>query len=378
MRPSSTVRGVSLLAFDAIEQLTHIVEAMHANIAAASLPLGRGTDGRTRGITGFVYDSIRFVNSGARSALDRGLGLLPAGGAVGEPPPATLLSVLNGVLGDHLAATENPLAIPMRLRVEGKARSRLLLLIHGLCMSDRQWERNGHDHGRALARELGLTPAYLLYNTGRHVSENGRELAGLLEALLAERDAELVILAHSLGGLVARSACHFGAQAGHAWPARLRQLVFLGTPHHGAPLERRGSFLEMLLGASPYTAPLGRLGMLRSAAITDLRYGNVCDADCRYGDRFARRGDRRAPTPLPPGVECHAIAGTRDGLVPVNSALGLHSDPGRKLAFPEAHCWIADGVGHFDLLDAPEVYARLRAIMTPGAPPRGRRRRAGA
>src|SRR5688572_17468106 len=97
MHPSSTARGVARLAFDAVEGLTHVVEGMHANIAAASPPLGRGTNGRARGVTGFVYDSIRFVNAGARAALDRGLGLLPAG-AADEPGADTLLSVLNGVL----------------------------------------------------------------------------------------------------------------------------------------------------------------------------------------------------------------------------------------------------------------------------------------
>ncbi len=366
-------RGATRLAFDAVEQLSHIVEAMHANIAAAPLPLGGGTDGRTRGITGFVYDSIRFVNAGARAALDAVLGRLAAGSgpALPQPQADVLLAVLNGVIGDHLAATENPLAIPMQLRPEGEPRSRVVLLIHGLCMNDRQWERNGHDHGAALARELDVTPVYLHYNTGRHVSENGRELADLLEALLASWPApepELAILAHSMGGLVARSALQLGAEAGHTWPARLRQLVFLGTPHHGAPLERGGSWVDLLLGVSPYTAPLGRLGMLRSAGITDLRHGFVLDEDWQGRDRFERSGDRRAATPLPPGVECHAIAGERDLLVPVASALGRHRDSDKTLAFPESHCWVGEGMNHFDLLDRAEVYERVRNIMTPAGP----------
>ena len=352
---AAVARGVSRLAFDAVEQLTDIVEAMHANIAALSPPLGRGTDGRTRGVTGLVYDSIRLVNAGARATLDRGLGLFAPESPVGS---GTLLSVLNGVLGDHLAASENPLAIPMQLRREGEPRRRLLLLIHGLCMNDRGWNRSGHDHGEALAREHGYEPVYLLSHTGRPIAENGRELASVLEALLAERDAELTVLAHSMGGLVARSACQHGAEAGHAWLRRLRRLVFLGTPHHGAPLERGGRWLELLLGVSPYSAPLARLGMVRSAGITDLRHGIA--------------------TPLPAEVACHALAGTRDVLVPVASALGRHEDPARRLGFPETHCWIGRGLGHFDLLDHPEVYAQLRAITTPAAPPRGRRTPAGA
>jgi hypothetical protein len=145
---------------------------------------------------------------------------------------------------------------------------------------------------------------------------------------------------------------------------RLRQLVFLGTPHHGVPLERGGSWLGSLVGVSRYSAPLGRLAMLRSAGITDLRYGNVRDEDWHARDRFAWHGDRRAPTPLPAGVESHALAVSDDTLVPVRSALGLHVDPAHTLAFPQAHRWVGRGLGHLDLLDHPGVYARLRAIMT--------------
>jgi pimeloyl-ACP methyl ester carboxylesterase len=177
-----------------------------------------------------------------------------------------------------------------------------------------------------------------------------------------------VILAHSMGGLVARSAVQFATAAGHAWPARLSQLVFLGTPHHGAPLERGGSWVDLLLGVSPYPAPLGRLGMLRSAGITDLRHGFVRDEDWQGRDRFERTGDRRAPAPLPPAVECHAIAGGRDLLVPVASALGRHRDPDKTLAIPEAHCFVGEGMNHFDLLDQAAVYERVRAILTPAGP----------
>jgi pimeloyl-ACP methyl ester carboxylesterase len=363
-------RGATRLAFDAVEELSRVVEAMHANISAGSPPLGLGTDGRTRGLTGFVYRTIRTVNAGARAVVDHGLRLLPEGLAGSGPGSEALLAALNGVLGDHLAATGNPLALPMRLRPAGEAKRRVLVLVHGLCVSDGLWTWRGHDHGAALAHDLDLTPVYARYNTGRHVSENGRELAERLEALLArwpEPEPELTLLAHSMGGLVARSACHVGSLRGHAWRARLARLVCLGTPHHGAPLERGGSRLETLLGRSPYLAPLARLGMLRSAGITDLRYGNVRDEDWHGRDRFARHGDRRLPTPLPEDVECHAIAAGRDPLVPVASALGLHRDAEKTLAFPEAQRWVARGLGHFDLLGDREVYARLREIMTPHA-----------
>src|SRR5262249_53335303 len=155
----------------------------------------------------------------------------------------------------------NPLAITMHLRQGGipleltpeglaaaisSPSAKVVVLVHGLCMNDRQWKRQGHDHGAALARDLLFTPVYLHHNTARHVSTNGQGFAALLEALVAAWPVpleELVIVAHSMGGLVVRSAHHAGTAAQHGWPRVLRKLVFLGTPHHGAPLERGGHWI---------------------------------------------------------------------------------------------------------------------------------------
>ena len=394
-RPT-VIRGVSRLTCDAVEQLTNLVEAMHANIAALSPPLGAGTDGRTHGITGFVYDNIRLVTGAVRVALDHSLALLTSDAGPTLPPARAeaVLSVLNGVLGDYLVASGNPLAIPMQLRCDGesvaverealtrslpRASRRLLVLVHGSCMNDRQWTRNGHDHGAALARDLGYVPLYLLYNSGRHVSENGRELAELLDSLAECWPVpldEVVILAHSMGGLVTRSACHYGKQARHGWIEHLRKLVFLGTPHHGAPLERGGTLMHTLLGISPYSAPLARLGAVRSAGVTDLRFGSVLDDDWVGRDRF-ESDDCRIIVPLPADIACYAAAATLgrqmddlndrlfgDGLVPVDSALGRHADPDKTLAIPVSRQWIGFGMSHWDLLDHAEVYERLHRWLT--------------
>ena len=121
---------------------------------------------------------------------------------------------------------------------------------------------------------------------------------------------------------------------------------------------------------------MARLGRLRSAGITDLRHGSLLEADRAGGDRFGGGGDRRRPLPLPAGVRCFAIAGTTasdaddrvdrlpgDGLVPVASALGRHADPARRLDFAPERQWISPRTNHFELLDRPEVYARLRAWL---------------
>jgi hypothetical protein len=389
------LRGASRLAVEATRSVTDLVEAMHHKIGAGPAILGRPLEGPTRLLTGPIYGSIRGVARLVGAGIDRALARLAPllGESVPGPEREAVLSALNGVLGDYLDASGNPLAIEMRLRHGGhplelerralrasfpQAGGKLLVLVHGSCLNDRQWGRLGHDHGAALARDLGFTPVYLHYNSGLHISTNGRAFAELLERLVAEWPAPLdalVIVAHSMGGLVSRSACHFGEAAGHAWRRKLRKLVCLGSPHHGASLERGGHWVDLLLGISRYSAPLARLGKIRSAGVTDLRFGNVLDEHWEGRDRFAHAGDVRTRLKLPAGVECYAIAATRtpreagrkyasDGLVPVDSALGRHRKPELTLGFPRAHQWIGFGMGHLDLLSRAEVYATIRAWLS--------------
>jgi hypothetical protein len=254
-------------------------------------------------------------------------------------------------------------------------------------MNDLQWTRKDSDFGAALARDLGYTPVHLHYNSGLHTSINGRAFAALMEVLLQqwpEPLKEFGILAHSMGGLVSRSAYYYGTAAGQAWPQHLRKLILLGTPHHGALLERGGNWVNLCLGLSPYTAPFARLGKLRSAGITDLRYGNLLDKDWQGFDRFEHAGDLRHPVPLPGGVRCYAIAANvgkkagdlfGDGMVPVDSALGRHDDPGLTLSFAPSRRWVGYGMNHWDLLSRPAVYERIRRwLASPREPSRKARR----
>ena len=392
------LRGAAKLATEATTGLTDLVEAVHARIA--SVPgLPGPADERTRGIAGLVYKTIRGVTRAVGGSVDALLAVLgpmlaPRVGTeatLPSPEREALLAALNGVLGDHLAKTANPLAIRMAFRQGGRALplqrealasalpdagEKLLVLIHGLCMNDLQWRRaDGHDHGAALADALGFTPVYLHYASGLHVSTNGRALANQLEQLLERWPrplARFAIVGHSMGGLVARSALHYGRAAGHHWPHRLDDLAFIGTPHHGAPLERAGHGIDLLLGATPYAAPFARLAKLRSAGITDLRHGNLIDEDWVGGHRVDGATDRRCAVPLPTGPRCHAIAGTLateggvqdkllgDGLVPVTSALGKHRLAKRTLKFAPQHQRVLERTGHLQLLSSPEVFEQLR------------------
>ena len=392
----SDLRGAGRLAIDAVAGITDLVEDMHRNIAGRSLPIGRAPTGAARGISGLVYRSVRGVTRAVGFGLDVALGQLAPllGKTALWPRREAVLAALNGVLGDYLAATANPLAIRMQVRRAGvalelnrtalaaalpQATGKIVLLVHGLCMNDLQWQREGHDHGAALARDLGCTTLYLHYNSGLQISTNGRSFATLMQAL---HDAwpvpieSISIVGHSMGGLVARSACHYAKLSRATWPKKLRTLVFLGTPHHGAALERAGNRVDLLVAISPYTAPFARLAKIRGAGVMDLRHGNLLDTDWQTVS-VNHAPDSRTPVPLPARVACHALAASKgaqpastarrplpgDGMVSVKSALGLHDDPALALTIPAARRKIFYALGHFDLLSSAAVYASLRDCL---------------
>ena len=155
---ASDLQAAGRLATQATLGLTDLVENLHHNILRTPGPLGPVTQDRSPGITGLVYRSIRGVTRLVGGGIDAVLGQLPAllGTDDAQPTPQreAVVAALNGVLGDHLQASGNPLAITMKLCHQGRpldlkralpdARPRVLLQIHGLCMSP--------DNGRAAAR----------------------------------------------------------------------------------------------------------------------------------------------------------------------------------------------------------------------------------
>jgi pimeloyl-ACP methyl ester carboxylesterase len=373
----SDLRGAARLAVDATLGITTLVERMHHTIQLVHPPLGASRAESTRGLTGLIYKTIRGTTRVIGKGLDAGLAPVAAFLPEGEAAAGrnAWVSAINGVYGDHLERTANPLAIEMSFRhgdefvdperpgdVVQHASGKVLLAIHGLCLNDQHWMRDGHHRIAGTAEATGRTIVHLRYNSGRSIGANGLSLAESLEALLAHWPvpvAQLAIVGHSMGGLVARSAIHHGTAAGHAWRGLLRKLFSLGTPHHGAPLERGGNRLDYVMELSPYVAPFTSLGKARSAGITDLRYGSITGVEQEF-------------VPLPDDVECYALAATLgkrrgllaerlvgDGLVPLDSALGKHTDRSRTLALPKERQWIGYEMGHLELLGRPEVYSQL-------------------
>lgn len=388
------LRGLSRLAVDATRGIVDLVEAVHHNIARTPGRTASRENGRAGGIGAMAYRSVHAVTKVFGNGIDSALAVLAPylGNMPDRPEREHVQSALNGLLGDHLSASENPLAIPMRLRRDGRAleldaralslsipevTGRIVVLVHGLCMHDRQWSRlrgDGviHDHGIALQIECGYTAVYLHYNTGLAIADNGLQFAGLLETLLAQWPVppeELVIIAHSMGGLVSRSAIHQARQLGMIWSGQLDRIIFLGTPHHGAPLERGGHWLDQVIGAMPYAAPFAKIGRIRSAGITGLRHGHLLE-------------NQHGPILLPDGIRCYAIAGLLgaqdaklhaeflgDGLVPLDSALGRHHDASRHLDFPEDRQAVLALTDHMQLLSDAGAYQAIKRFSTESALP---------
>ena len=395
-KSSSDLQGITRLITDATLGITDLVEAMHRRVVHPPFLPSTPIQNLITNIAGITYKNIRwstkFIGNGADIALGKFASL--SGKIKATDEREAMRSVLNGVIGDYLEKNENPLQISMQFRNDAKAihlnnlslkktyptiNGKILLMVHGSCMNDILWTRKDHNHGKALAKELHKTPIYLHYNSGLHISTNGQSFNELLEKLVLHWPVpieELNIIAHSMGGLVFRSALHYGQRQQKSWIKHVKKIIFLGTPHHGSPIEQAGHYLDAVLEAVPYAKPFARLGKIRSAGVTDLRYGNLLDEDWQNVDRFEIQGDKRQNVALPKLVECYSIAavngkGTKSGssrllgdnMVSVKSALGQHNNPAKDLNFKKENTWVAYENNHLDLLNNPKVYNRIKKWM---------------
>ncbi|WP_420935127.1 esterase/lipase family protein [Alteromonas sp. A081] len=444
----SQAQEANRLIAEAVIQLTLAIETMHNRInplnwlapsTQSSTP--KSKQALSSDITGMVYDSIRGITSEISKRISMPLSVLndslnnrgssnlkdsvggsasdSANGNVSEDAPPssppssthspspssikpTLLSAINGVIGDYLHTQQSPLSIAMTFRQHGndielnalarhiaESKGKLLIMVHGLCMNDVQWRQSEHDHGYYLTNDLSCTTAYLHYNTGRHIYQNGMELNALLgklanqfHSLQSQHSLDISVVAHSMGGLVTRSALYYAkaaipeaaaktemAEENVQWAEYVKKLVFLGTPHHGAPLEKAGNWVDLFLGMHQFTAPLTRITQIRSAGIADLRHGYIVESDTHSERLFDFASDQRKPIPLPDGVACFAIATTSsaspnainkhlvgDGLVPLNSALGIHENEAFTLNFKPENQWVGNNISHLGLLGNKTIY----------------------
>jgi pimeloyl-ACP methyl ester carboxylesterase len=304
------------------------------------------------------------------------------------------VSALNGMLGDLLHERQSPLAIPMSFSLAGQGvdpTSAVCVFVPGLMSSNNIWRFPGSSdvtYGSRLAADHDVTPVFLRYNSGRHVSDNGRELALLLEALSTSwpvRLEEVNLVGHSMGGLVIRSATHYGAVHGHAWVDKLRRVFLLGSPLSGAPLEKALHVADFTLTTiwNPVTRLLGRVLRRRSAGLKDLRFGAIVEEDWSGHDPDALRWPQRTAVPLIATAHHYVIAGTLAGSADSRAA-HLLGDPvvtcfsatGRTLTawaatlVAETHVRTLPGIGHLALAHHEDVYQQIRTWWTAPGPRR--------
>jgi pimeloyl-ACP methyl ester carboxylesterase len=399
MQPEE-VTAVGEVAGDAIAGLAHHIHDLHDGIAQRVWrsvgPMAAPVRAAHDRVAESVYSGLSGSLGAAARAGARAISLRTAADAPSlERSTAGRLAVgvLNGAFGDKLEQRSNALAWPMTLRVRasdvevpgGLARAypdaseKLVVFLHGLCETEEAWNLGATRHvpyGSRLNTELGHTPLYVRYNTGRHISENGRALGKLLEEVTAGwpvEVAEIALVGHSMGGLVARSACHYAA--GSAWTGKVRHVFTLGSPHRGAPLELAAYATCSALSRLPETRAYSQALNHRSAGIKDLGRGYLVDEDWRENDPEAFLTRTGQEVPFLRSANHYFVAATlsRDANAPVGRAMGdllvlrasawAHEGRGQKLRFPVEHYSHLGGANHFELLNHPAVYEQIRGWL---------------
>ena len=390
------LRAVSRLGGHAFAGLVSRIEQVHHAIGGRAF----GSVGPVSAPVRLIHDSVargayRAVGSAGSAAGVIGGEAASLFGSVGQPSASgAVLAALNAFAGDRLGPDLAPLAIRMAVRVGGRdveptaqqvrdafgdATPKLAVFLHGLAETEKSWLRQAsrsEPYGRRLQAEFGYTPVYVRYNTGRHVSDNGHDLAGLLDDLTAawpHEIQEILLVGHSMGGLVIRSACHYGAEASAPWVERVRHVFYLGSPHLGAPLARAAGLAGWALGRVAETRPFADL-LTGSSAIRDLRHGYVLD-DWAACDPDGCLHNHRRDVPLLPGASHYAIgaAVSADPESPLGAVLGdllvqpasAHGRRGRRqhIPFPVDQTRGLGGMHHFDLLNHPAVWETMRSLL---------------
>ncbi len=378
-----THRGIARRVFTSIGPAARPAEVIHDAIADA------------------VYGALDSAGRRLPPALSRraatSLGFDDDPALDERPGVAEVIAALDGIYGDELAERGSPLAPSMAIRVGGhpvpltadgiaaaypRPTDALAVFVHGLCQTEASWRRSprtlGADdrsYGERLREDLGFTPIDIRYNTGLHISTTGHNLDRTLTRLLEVWPVpvrRIAVVGHSMGGLVVRSACHYGHEENRRWTRTTRQVVCLGSPHLGADLEKGVNVLTWAMTKLGETRSLADLLNLRSDGIKDLRFGALLDDDWDQADPDEFLRDRCSEVPFLPGANYHFVA-TSAAPAAVGAVLGDHlvrpssaSGRGRRrqLPFADEAGLTLTGLHHFDLLNHPEIYAKLRTWLT--------------
>ena len=429
---ASVARGFIDLVFDLVEETTDLVERTHDSVlerSARRFVPSRPAKNSANFVTGIhsaissgVFRSIRAINGLSRLSVNAAAKIAEAGfgptSDVGSSEAATpvspsvagsaswyvehLQSALNGFWGDYLSRNGSRLDLGMKLRHHSRdlpvtdedlaaafpsPTNKICVFVHGLAATEWLWSLSAQEHygdpavtfGSRLHADLDFTPIYLRYNSGRHISENGRALAALLTEVLEAYPVavdEIALVGHSMGGLVARSAAHYGTESDEPWVRSLRHVACVGSPHLGAPLEKAVSLLTGVLRnveAAGAQVPAELLDS-RSAGVKDLRYGYTVDEEWAGRDQDKVLADVRLDLPPVDGVGYYFLAATisrdldhpvgrlvGDLMVRLPSASGDAAEPARRIHFASGA--VLPGLNHAHIASHPEVYEALREML---------------
>lgn len=396
------MRALGEVAGEGLTVVNDIVRGVHSGIAGRVF----GTIGPAAKPVAVIHDAIAHTVYGAVGLAGQripeavsALAAMRLSADTDEPideipAVAEMIAALNGIYGDELAERGNALATTMAVRVAGRrveldrdglaaafpdATGRIVVFVHGLCQTESSWRRpprpdadadDPRPYGERLHDDLGFTPVYVRYNTGLHISTNGHDFDELLSELIAAWPVpvtDIALVGHSMGGLVVRSACHYGSTYRRRWTTTVRQVVCLGSPHLGADLEKGVNAASWALAKVRETRAVAQFLNLRSDGIKDLRYGALLDDDWRDADPDEFLRDRCGEVPFLPHASYHFVATSAapqavgvvlgDHLVRPYSASGQGKT--RRLPFEDTNGLVLTGLHHFDLLNHPDIYGRL-------------------
>lgn len=426
------VRGFIDLVFDVVEGTTNLAERTHDAVVERSVrrfaPIepAKSTakvvvDIQTA-ISRGVFESVRIANEFSRFTVNTVADVAEAGIAqtteasdheLATPLQSSaagsvswyvdhLQSSVNGFWGDYINRKNSRLDLGMTLRHHGRPlpttpealaaafpnpTNKVCVFVHSLAATEWLWSLSSEAHygvpdvtfGTRLRDDLGFTPIYLRYNTGRHVSESGRALATLLTRVLDTYPAgvdEIAFVGHSMGGLVARSAAHYAREHDAPWIEGLRHVACIGSPHLGAPMEKAVNLLTGVLRKVDAAGAQVSAELLetRSAGIKDLRYGYTVDEEWTGRDPDEVFADARRNVPLVDGVGYYFLAATisrdpehplgqllGDLMVRLPSASGEAPEPARRIHFSSGK--VLPGMNHVHLANHPDVYEALRDLL---------------
>jgi len=396
----------------ATERIVRPVEGMHLAIAApwfAALgAAGKPVRVVHDVISRVVYGSIRIGAEVVGVGLDTRV-------AADSSSADSALAFVNGLWGDALGRHEPRLGSSMSVRdargaliplgpeiteAFSEATGRLVVFVHGLINTERSWTGTGAGPGLidSVEDHPDLTPVAIRYNTGRAVATNGAQLASLLEVVHAawpQPVQSIALVGHSMGGLVIRSACAAALHAGHRWIGDVSDVVTIGSPHGGAPLERFVNAAAFGLSAAPQTRPLAEFLNTRSRGIKDLRAGSIgytsdddpsnttqlggwCESS-RGGSPHRQSGayggasepEQAIHTSLLGHIRHRFVGGviTSNPTHPIGGVVGdLMVRPASSTRVPRvqpADVVVVGGVNHFSLLRKPAVVNQVMVWLAP-------------